>query len=136
MCKDEHKNSNESFLNGAVFGALVGAALGLLLAPDKGTETRKKLKSVYDEVEGKSKVLVDDALGAAKDLQIAARPLVDEGEARLAPIIDRIKEEGPEVKGEVVEKIAQLVSMMEKKADDLKGQKSFKDLKRKLFKNS
>ena len=53
-----------------------------------------------------------------------------------APIIDRIKEEGPEVKGEVVEKIAQLVSMMEKKADDLKGQKSFKDLKRKLFKNS
>lgn len=35
--------SNSKVLVGFLVGAAVGGALGLLLAPDKGTETRRKI---------------------------------------------------------------------------------------------
>jgi len=36
-------NSNSKILVGFLVGAAVGGALGILLAPDKGTETRRKI---------------------------------------------------------------------------------------------
>jgi gas vesicle protein len=41
--------SKGNFLTGLVFGAAAGAIAGILFAPDKGTETRKKIaKKVND----------------------------------------------------------------------------------------
>ena len=34
---------NKKFISGLLLGAAVGAVLGILFAPDKGSETRKKI---------------------------------------------------------------------------------------------
>ena len=137
----EKRGSSESFWSGALFGIVAGLVAGVLLAPDKGENTRKRLKSTYSDYSEKGRYLAGEAREAAEDLKVVAKPLVDEVEARLAPIIERMREEGPAVKEEVMEKIAQLVEMMEKKAEDVgddvkRGQKDLRDLKKKFFKNA
>lgn len=42
-----------------VFGFLAGAAVGLLLAPEKGEASRRKLKNKADELKGKINPAVD-----------------------------------------------------------------------------
>jgi gas vesicle protein len=39
----KNKMSNSKVFIGFLVGAVVGGALGILLAPDKGTETRRKI---------------------------------------------------------------------------------------------
>jgi len=47
----EKSNSNTGKLVGALLvGAAVGATLGILFAPNKGTETRKKLIAKGDDI--------------------------------------------------------------------------------------
>lgn len=48
------------FLLGFVTGALTGATVGLLLAPDKGGETRKQIVDKIDELAQKGKDIYDN----------------------------------------------------------------------------
>lgn len=114
MCE---KNNSSSFVNGAVLGALVGAVFGILVAPAPGGETRRKLRGVYDE-----------ATETLEDVKIAARPFVDDLEEKLAPILEEVRKASTPVKNEVVDKIEQLVDMVDDK-NNLK-RKFFKGLKR------
>lgn len=63
--------SNSKLLAGFLIGAAVGGALGILLAPDKGVETRKKimkkgsdigesLSDLGSSIKGKFNDLADD----------------------------------------------------------------------------
>ena len=50
------------FLAGIVTGALVGAGIALLYAPQSGTETRKKLKRKAGEIKTKALEIKEEAL--------------------------------------------------------------------------
>lgn len=43
-------NSNSKILLGFIAGAAIGGALGLLLAPDKGSETRRRIVEKGNEM--------------------------------------------------------------------------------------
>jgi gas vesicle protein len=66
--------STSSFLIGLLSGAAIGAAIGILYAPDKGDVTRKKLarkaedmKDEFDEKLDEMKSYLNDSLGLVKD---------------------------------------------------------------------
>ena len=50
-----------------VVGALAGAAAGILLAPDKGKNTRKKVKKSMDDLSKKAKDQMDDLSAKVKE---------------------------------------------------------------------
>lgn len=68
------KSSCRNFMLGMIAGSAIGAAIGILYAPDKGTETRKKIKVKADD-------LKDDLETKYNDL----KEQVDE-------VIDKVKE--------------------------------------------
>lgn len=67
-------------LLGILAGAATGAILGILFAPDKGSETRKKIakksKSYTKDMKNKYNEIVDDITGKFKDLENGADDLL------------------------------------------------------------
>ncbi len=59
------KNSSRILLSFMV-GALAGAATGILLAPDKGKNTRKKIVDSIDKLSDKAKESINDLTDKAK----------------------------------------------------------------------
>lgn len=59
-----------NFLIGILFGALVGAAVALLLAPEKGRKTRKKVLRAAEDF---GEAAEDRVRSAAEDVQKAAK---------------------------------------------------------------
>ncbi|MCL2597783.1 MAG: YtxH domain-containing protein [Paludibacter sp.] len=74
-------NSGKGFLF-LISGALIGAAAGILFAPDKGYRTRRRISKqmgeVKDTVSQKFSELVEQAEDFVKDLRTTAAEVVDE----------------------------------------------------------
>jgi gas vesicle protein len=72
----ETTNGIGKVIGALVVGAVAGAALGLLFAPEKGTETRKniadKAKSVADKAKGMAEDLKNKIRGEAFKAEEAA----------------------------------------------------------------
>jgi gas vesicle protein len=58
---------NSKLLIGFLAGAAVGGLLGILLAPDKGTETRKKLMDKGSEFTGTVKDKFNEVVDGVKE---------------------------------------------------------------------
>jgi len=74
---------SSKILLGFVVGATVGVALGILFAPDKGTETRRKIveqgDDLADNLKGKISDLVDGVKDKFSHLKSEASDVVDKG---------------------------------------------------------
>ena len=99
MSKEKKKSGLGKFLAGAA----VGAGLGVLFAPKKGSETRKELKQKFDEL-----------IARAKEID------VDEVKETIENKIEEIKEELEDLDKEKVLKIAKKKAKdIEQRANDL-----------------
>lgn len=79
--------SSGKLLLGVLAGAAAGALFGILFAPDKGTETRRKIvekgEDYLDEVKGKFNDLIDD-LGKKMDgVQAKANKMTDDAKSKV-----------------------------------------------------
>lgn len=60
-------NKNQKFLIGTLSALVAGVAIGLLVAPNKGKDTRKLIKNKANDLGGTVKSKASDLSGTAKD---------------------------------------------------------------------
>jgi gas vesicle protein len=75
--------STTKTLLGFIAGAAVGAALGILFAPDKGTETRRKISEqgndLADNLKGKFTDIVDGVKDKFSSIKDDAEDVAEKG---------------------------------------------------------
>jgi gas vesicle protein len=96
------KNSN--VVLGVIAGAAIGALLGVLYAPDKGTNTRKKLRSKGQDVIGDLKVKAQNLTEKANELTLKATKLMD----RVHATVDHAKVEANDLAETAKKKYSEL----------------------------
>ena len=60
-------NNTGNTLLALLTGAAIGAVIGILFAPDKGSNTREKMKDGFDDVKNELKNKLDDTSQELKD---------------------------------------------------------------------
>ena len=90
MCR----NKGGSFSKGFFWGAVIGGILGVLFAPEKGEDTRKKIKETAKDYEGKGK----ETLKKAEQELEKAKIKYEEAAKKVGPVIEKAKEKIEEVK--------------------------------------
>ena len=70
--------TNSKVLWGFLAGAAIGGALGILLAPDKGTETRRKIREKGSDISDAVKDKFNDVKDKFNDVKEKFNDVVDE----------------------------------------------------------
>lgn len=88
----EEGYSSGSVLLTFLFGGIVGAGLALLLAPQSGSETRRKIKDFADDVKDKSAGYYDQAKDKVSSVVDQGKGTYEEKKSLLKSAIDAGKE--------------------------------------------
>ncbi len=77
----ENSNNSAKLIGALLVGAAVGAALGILFAPDKGSETRKKIagktSDLTDSLQEKFQAFLEDAKMELENVKDKVTDLAD-----------------------------------------------------------
>ena len=88
--------SSGKVMTGLVAGLAAGAIMGILFAPDKGTETRKKISQKGTDFKGNIKakfsLLVDDVVNDFENMKGKAGDLVSQENYKVKKSIGQAKE--------------------------------------------
>jgi len=89
-------SSTDDFFKGLLFGAVIGAAAGVLLAPKSGVETRADIKKLTLDVSDKAQDVYLNARKEVeekvKDLKVAGKKIDFEAYKKLVmEVVDEIK---------------------------------------------
>lgn len=79
-------NKGSEFLGGILLGAIIGTAIGLLLAPQTGEETRESIREYADDLSGKVKESSRQIVESGKDI-------LEQGKGQATNIVKRAREQ-------------------------------------------
>ena len=127
---EKHCNSNhngDAFFKGLFWGAVAGAILGVMFAPDKGEETRKKLKKLAEEYEEKgheaaktAKVEFNKAKTKYEKIMEEAEPIIEEAKDKIAKIEKQVEKEVGKDKGPVLDALQDLEDTVDDEAHKIR----------------
>jgi gas vesicle protein len=90
---------SRDFLSGLVWGGLVGAAMGLLLAPRPGDETREMLRARGIELRERAMDAADQTRQRAEEMQQRGREMLEQNRERVTRTVDAAKTAAQEAAG-------------------------------------
>jgi gas vesicle protein len=98
-------NSGSKVLLGVLAGAATGAILGVLFAPDKGDETRRRIsegsRDVTDNLKNKFGEFVDGLAEKYESVKGSASDLLDQGKQKASSVVSALKSEAGNVASNV-----------------------------------
>jgi gas vesicle protein len=112
-----------SFSKGFLWGAAIGGILGILFAPDKGENTRKKIKKTAEEYGDKGKETLEKT------------------KKKIEPLVETAKEKKEKIKNIIEENIMEVekndgvdLELPEEKINETENNSDKKEVTRKYFK--
>ncbi len=92
MRHEEGGFSSGSILLSFLLGGMVGAGLALLMAPQSGQETRRRIKELADDVKGKSSEYVSHAKEKVSSSIEKGKDIIGEKKTAISAAIEAGKE--------------------------------------------
>ena len=87
--------SSSKIITGVLIGAAAGAVLGILFAPEKGVDTRKKISKkgndLKDTIKSKINDLVDSIADQFENAKGQAEELIEQGKEKTASVKAQVK---------------------------------------------